>query len=50
MVEVTGESSGQSEDVVILVPRVSQRLNLSVQLNINRLISLAQPLHQPIRD
>ena len=44
MVEVTGEGPGESENVLIFLPSVPQLLNLPLQLQVHRLVGLAQPL------
>ena len=44
MVEVTGEGPGQPQDILIFLSGVSQLLNLTLQLHVNRLVRLAQPL------
>ena len=44
MIKMTSESSCQSENIIILLPGVPQILNLTIQLNIDRLVSFTQPL------
>ena len=46
MVEVTGEGPGQPENVLVFLSRVSQLLNLPLQLQVDRLVGLAEPLVQ----
>ena len=46
MVEVTGEGPGEPENVLILLSGVPQLLNLPLQLQVHRLVGLAQPLVQ----
>ena len=48
MIEVAGEGSGQPQDVVILLPGLSERLDLAIQLHVHRLVCLAQPLVQTL--
>ena len=44
MVEVTGEGPGQSENVLVFLSRVSQLLNRPLQLQVDRLVCLTEPL------
>ena len=48
MIEVAGEGSGQPQDVVILLPGVPQSLDLAIQLHVDSLVCLAQPLVQTL--
>ena len=44
MVEVTSEGPGEPENVLIFLPGVAQLLYLPLQLQVNRLVRLAEPL------
>ena len=46
MVEVTSEGPGEPENVLIFLPGVAQLLYLPLQLQVNRLVGLAEPLVQ----
>ena len=48
MIEVAGEGSGQSEDVVILLPGVPQGLDLAIKLHVDSFVCLAQSLIQTL--
>ena len=44
MVEVTSECPGEPENVLIFLPGVAQLLYLPLQLQVNRLVGLPEPL------
>ena len=44
MVEMTSEGPGEPENVLIFLPGVAQLLYLPLQLQVNRLVGLPEPL------